>query len=34
MASVTTRDYRGWQVVSIETPLLRVDVVPGKGAGI
>jgi len=30
MASVTTRDYHGWQVVNLETPLLRVDVAPGK----
>ena len=30
MASVTIRDNRGWQVVHPETPLLRVDVAPGK----
>jgi hypothetical protein len=34
MASVTTRDYRGWQVVNLETPQLRVDVVPGKGGDL
>jgi hypothetical protein len=34
MASVTSRDYRGWQVVNLETPQLRVDVVPGKGGDL
>jgi len=34
MASVTTRDYRGWQVVNLETPQLRVDVAPGKGGDL
>jgi len=34
MASVSTRDYRGWQVVNLETPQLRVDVAPGKGGDL
>src|ERR1035437_5671625 len=34
MASVTTRDYCGWQVVNLETPQPRVDVVPGKGGDL
>ena len=34
MARLTTRDHRGWQVVTLATPHLRVDVVPGKGGDL
>lgn len=34
MVTVTTRDYRGWEVVTLSTSELRVDVLPGKGGDL
>jgi galactose mutarotase-like enzyme len=34
MATITAREYRGWEIVTLATPELRVDVVPGKGGDL